>query len=99
MRKHNSRQPEYLLNDDQLTSRVVDLLIALEEMDADAVRALKREWLDLLESELTAAGATDPPRDAFCIDAYLCAANTRRELFGADAELDRAHTLALDIIG
>ncbi|MCC4301775.1 limonene-1,2-epoxide hydrolase family protein [Rhodococcus sp. 3-2] len=40
MRKHNSRQPEYLLNDDQLTSRVVDLLIALEEMDADAVRAL-----------------------------------------------------------
>lgn len=66
---------------------------------ADAVRALKREWLDLLESELTAAGATDPPRDAFCIDAYLCAANTRRELFGADAELDRAHTLALDIIG
>ncbi|MBT2271056.1 nuclear transport factor 2 family protein [Rhodococcus enclensis] len=40
MRKHNSRRPEYLLNDDQLTSRVVDLLIALEEMDADAVRAL-----------------------------------------------------------
>ena len=28
------------MNDDQLTSRVVDLLIALEEMDADAVRAL-----------------------------------------------------------
>ncbi|GAA3155909.1 hypothetical protein GCM10020255_036860 [Rhodococcus baikonurensis] len=34
------QRPEYLLNDDQLTSRVVDLLIALEEMDADAVRAL-----------------------------------------------------------
>jgi limonene-1,2-epoxide hydrolase len=37
-----SRRPEYLLNDAHptLESSVVDLLIALEEMDADAVRAL-----------------------------------------------------------
>jgi AcrR family transcriptional regulator len=66
---------------------------------ADAVRALKREWLNLLESELATAGATDPPTDAFRIDAYLCAANTRHQLFGADTELDRARDLALAIIG
>lgn len=66
---------------------------------ADAVRRLKREWLDLLESELEVAGVADPPADAFRIDAYLCAANVRRELFGADSDLDRAREMALEIIG
>lgn len=66
---------------------------------ADAVRRLKREWLDLLESELATAGAADPAGDAFRIDAFLTAANVRRELFGEDAELDRARDLALAVIG
>lgn len=61
---------------------------------ADAVRRLKREWLDLLEAELATAGSDDPARDAFCIDAYLGAANARRELFGDDASLDIARDLA-----
>lgn len=65
---------------------------------ADAVRELKREWLDLLERELAAAGSPDPETDAFRIDAYLAAANTRRELFGDDAELDRARALAAEIV-
>ncbi|MBB4133945.1 TetR/AcrR family transcriptional regulator [Gordonia humi] len=66
---------------------------------ADAIRALKREWLDLLESELTVAGAVNPRRDAFRMDAFLCAANTHRELFGADDVLDQARELAAEIIG
>ncbi|WP_415849430.1 TetR family transcriptional regulator C-terminal domain-containing protein [Tsukamurella ocularis] len=65
---------------------------------ADAVRALKREWLDLLEREFAAAGAADPATDAFRVDAYLAAANVRRELFGDDAELDRARALATEIV-
>ncbi|HWJ65355.1 MAG TPA: TetR/AcrR family transcriptional regulator [Nocardioides sp.] len=65
---------------------------------ADAVRALKREWLDLLERELQAAGSADPVDDAFRLDALLGAGNARRELFGDDAELDRAHRLALEVI-
>lgn len=60
---------------------------------ADAVRDLKQEWLDLLEREFSAAGSADPEADAFRLDAYLAAANTRRELFGRDAELDRARDL------
>lgn len=66
---------------------------------ADAVRRLKREWLGLLESEFAAAGATDPAGDAFRVDAFLVAGNTRRELFGDDAELDRARELALQVVG
>ncbi|MDF8264332.1 TetR/AcrR family transcriptional regulator [Luteipulveratus flavus] len=65
---------------------------------ADAVRRLKREWLDLLEAELATAGATDPAGDAFRIDAYLNAANGRRELFGDDAALDRALAMARDVV-
>lgn len=61
---------------------------------ADAVRNLKREWLDLLENEFSVAGSPDPAEDAFRVDAYLCAGNTHRELFGTDAALERARTLA-----
>ncbi|WP_436700129.1 TetR/AcrR family transcriptional regulator [Nocardioides sp. BYT-33-1] len=66
---------------------------------ADAVRRLKREWLDLLEAELAVAGSADPADDAFRIDAYLGAADARRRLFDDDAVLDRARTLALAVIG
>jgi AcrR family transcriptional regulator len=66
---------------------------------ADAVRRLKQEWLDLLESELEVAGVADPAGDAFRIDAYLCAANVRRELFGSESDLDRARDMALELIG
>lgn len=65
---------------------------------ADAVRALKREWLDLLERELATAGSADPAEDAFRIDAYLVAANTRRQLFGDDAALETARRLALAVL-
>ncbi|GAA3533307.1 TetR/AcrR family transcriptional regulator [Nocardioides daeguensis] len=65
---------------------------------ADAVRALKREWLDLLERELTTSGSTEPAEDAFRIDAYLVAANTRRQLFGDDAALETARRLALAVL-
>lgn len=65
---------------------------------ADAVRELKREWIDLLVRELAVAGAADPETDAFRVDAYLAAANTRRELFGDDTELDRARTLAAEVV-
>ncbi|MCV7201761.1 TetR/AcrR family transcriptional regulator [Mycolicibacterium peregrinum] len=61
---------------------------------ADAVRNLKREWLELLENEFSVAGSPDPAEDAFRVDAYLCAGNTHRELFGTDAGLERARTLA-----
>jgi AcrR family transcriptional regulator len=66
---------------------------------ADAIRALKREWLDLLERELRAAGVPDPSESAFRIDAFLVAANTRRELFGDDRALDTARRMALEVIG
>lgn len=66
---------------------------------AEAVRALKREWLALLESELATAGSADPVGDAFRIDAYVAAGNTRHQLFGDDAELERARRLALAVIG
>lgn len=65
---------------------------------ADAVRSLKREWLDVLERELEAAGAADPQEGAFRIDAYLVAANTRRELFGDDEVLETARALALAVV-
>lgn len=61
---------------------------------ADAVRNLKREWLDLLENEFSVAGSPDPGEDAFRFDAYLTAGNTRRELFGTDAGLEWARILA-----
>jgi AcrR family transcriptional regulator len=65
---------------------------------AEAVRALKAEWLHLLEQELTAAGSSHPEDDAFRIDAYLAMGNARRELFGDDAELARARSLALEVV-
>ncbi|WP_327673884.1 TetR/AcrR family transcriptional regulator [Kitasatospora sp. NBC_00458] len=65
---------------------------------ADAVRDLAREWLHLLESELSAAGSRFPEDDAFRIDAYLRAANTRYQLFGDDTDLDRARRLSLDVL-
>ncbi|MDI2127547.1 TetR/AcrR family transcriptional regulator [Yinghuangia seranimata] len=66
---------------------------------ADAVRGLAREWLDLLEAELSAAGSDSPTDDAFRIDAYLRAANTRYQLFGDEVELERARRLSLDVLG
>ncbi|HWJ09558.1 MAG TPA: TetR family transcriptional regulator [Nocardioides sp.] len=65
---------------------------------ADAVRDLKREWIDVLERELATAGVHDPGEAAFRIDAYLVAANTRRELFGDDAALDTGRRLALEVV-
>lgn len=65
---------------------------------AEAVRDLKREWLALLEAELVTAGSTRPVDDAFRVDALLNAGNVRRELFGDDAELKRAHALALQVL-
>lgn len=65
---------------------------------ADAVRTLTREWLHLLESELSTAGREAPSDDAFRIDAYLRAGNTRFQLFGDAGELDRAHRLALHVL-
>lgn len=65
---------------------------------ADAVRDLKREWLQLLQEQLTAAGSTDPSLDAFRLDAYLSAGNQRRELFGDDAQVDTAYRLAGDVL-
>jgi len=53
---------------------------------ADAVRALKREWLDLLVAELsvalpaTAAGRRRATEAAFEIDAYLSAGHLRHRL-------------------
>lgn len=65
---------------------------------ADAVRDLKAEWLRLLEGEFSTAGSERPADDAFLLDALLNAGNVRRELFGDDAELERARALALDVI-
>ncbi|WP_435770775.1 TetR/AcrR family transcriptional regulator [Nocardioides sp. SYSU DS0651] len=66
---------------------------------ADAVRRLKREWLDLLEADLRAAGAPDPVDDAFRIDAYLDAGNARFQLYGDRADLERGCRLALAVVG
>lgn len=66
---------------------------------AEAVRDLKRAWLDVLERELAAAGHADPVESAFRLDAYLEAGNNRRGMFWDDAELDRARDLALSLIG
>ena len=67
---------------------------------ADAVRRLKREWMDLLESELTIAGSAHPEDDAFRIDAYLTAGNTQDQLDGDDdwAGTERGARLALAVI-
>lgn len=67
----------------------------------DAVRSLKREWLDLLETELTVAGSASPGDDAFRIDAFLDAGNIRHQLWGAPGELtdvERAARLALGVL-
>jgi AcrR family transcriptional regulator len=66
---------------------------------ADAVRALTREWLELLERELTKAGSPDPADDAFRLHAYLASANMRFQLFDDTAGLDRARRLAEAVIG
>ena len=65
---------------------------------ADAVRRLKREWLELLERELRANGSEHPDDDAFRIDAYLDAGTTQRQLYGDAGELDRALRLALAVV-
>lgn len=65
---------------------------------AESVQRLKREWLDLLEAELTTAGATNPVDDAFRTDSYLCMGNTRWQLYDDPAEIDRAGRLALGVI-
>lgn len=62
---------------------------------ADAVRRLQKEWTDLLETELRTSGAADPVDDAFVIDALLNAGNTRYQLYGDRADLERGCTLAL----
>lgn len=65
---------------------------------AEAVRALKAEWLRLLEQELAVAGSTHPEDDAFRIDAFLAMGSARRELFHDDTELARARSLALEVV-
>lgn len=65
---------------------------------ADAVREMKRAWLDVLETEFAQAGAADPKESAFRMDAYFEAGNNRRGLFWDDDELERARTLALELI-
>jgi AcrR family transcriptional regulator len=65
---------------------------------AESVQRLKREWLDLLEAELATAGSKAPADDAFRIDSYLCMGNTRWQLYGDEAEIDRAGRLALAVI-
>lgn len=68
---------------------------------ADAVRRLKREWLDLLTSELRLAGSADPEDDAFRIDAFLDAGNTAYQLWGRPGdlgEIERAARLARAVV-
>jgi AcrR family transcriptional regulator len=65
---------------------------------AESVQRLKREWLDLLETELKTAGSKTPADDAFRIDSYLCMGNTRWQLYGDPSEIDRAGRLALEVI-
>lgn len=69
-----------------------------EGVVAEAVRDLKAEWLQLLADEFVAAGSERSVDDAFLLDALLNAGNVRRELFGDDVELQRARTLALEVI-
>jgi AcrR family transcriptional regulator len=63
---------------------------------ADAVRALKQEWLDLLEDELdvvlpaTAAGRRRATEVAFEIDAFLSAAHLRFRLMDDEDALPLA---------
>ena len=63
---------------------------AREGAVADAVRALKQEWLDLLRAELsvalprTAAGRRRAAEAAFEIDAYLTAGHVRYRLLDDD---------------
>jgi AcrR family transcriptional regulator len=66
---------------------------------AESVQRLKREWLDLLEADLEVAGSASPSDDAFRIDSYLNMGNTRHQLYGDEAEIDRAGRLALEVIG
>lgn len=65
---------------------------------ADAVRRLHREWLDLLEADLRAAGSDDPVADAFRIDALLDAGNNRYQLYGDAADLERGCRLAMQVV-
>lgn len=65
---------------------------------ADSVRALKREWLDLLAADLATAGHREPDDAAFRIDALLAAANTMRQLFGGDSHLARGVRHARDVV-
>jgi AcrR family transcriptional regulator len=65
---------------------------------AEAVRRMKREWMDALEHEFAVAGSSDPAGDAFRFDAYLTNANALSRLFGDDARLDQARRLALDLV-
>jgi AcrR family transcriptional regulator len=65
---------------------------------ADAVRAMKSEWLRFLAREFAAAGSASPDDDAFRVDAYLVAANTARELLADDGALDRARRLAREVV-
>jgi len=64
---------------------------------ADAVRDLKREWLELLATEAEAAGG-DGRTVAFQVDAFLSAGITRSVLFDSDEELDLALECALDVV-
>lgn len=65
---------------------------------ADSVRRMKREWLGFLESEFAAAGARDPDGAAFEVDALLCAANTRHQLFDDHGDLERGLQMALAVV-
>jgi AcrR family transcriptional regulator len=65
---------------------------------AESVQRFKQEWLDVLESELAAAGHANPAEGAFQIDAYVTAANTRHQLFGDVEALDRGLALALAVV-
>ena len=71
---------------------------------ADAVRELKRSWLQLLEGELLVGRAgTDVNRDrarrlAFQIDAFLSAGVVRARLLGDDDELQLARDTAVELL-
>lgn len=65
----------------------------------DAVRALKREWLDALAAEFRVAGSRHPDDDAFKVDAFLAAGSASYELFDDARALTRARKFALEVIG
>lgn len=65
----------------------------------DAVRALKREWLDALATEFRVAGSANPEDDAFKVDAFLAAGSSNYELFDDARALTRARKFALEVIG